>query len=237
MAKEKKFIMENRILSIQAGKRVSKDATKTSYKIQAEEIIKNLRRQNMDGAYFEKSEQAVISIIKMIPDGSLVGLGGSESIIESGLLDVLRKKDIRLLDRYKEGVTEEEGWEMRKQGMMADIYIASSNAITLDGKIVNMDGIGNRVAAMIFGPDKVILLIGMNKVVKTVKEAIARIKNHVAPLNAGRVNIATPCYKKGICQEPHCSPPHRICSQLVILESSMVPNRIKIFLLGKKLGY
>ncbi len=213
------------------------DENKTVYKSQIEEIIRNLKKRNIDGTYFEKTEQAMASILKMIPDGSVVGLGGSESIIESGLVDALRKKDIRLLDRYKEGVGKEEVWEMRKQGMLADIYVASSNAVTLDGKLVNMDGIGNRVAAMIFGPDKVILLVGMNKVVKNVEEAVARIKNCVAPRNAIRVNINTPCSKKGFCQEPHCAPPHRICSHLVILESSMFPDRIKLFLVGEELGY
>jgi hypothetical protein len=210
---------------------------KTVCRSQNKKIIKNLKKRNIEGTYFEKTEQAVASILKMIPDGSVVGLGGSESIIESGLVDALRKKDIRLLDRYKEGVGKEEVWEMRKQGMLADIYIASSNAVTLDGKLVNMDGIGNRVAAMIFGPDKVVLLVGMNKVVKNVEEAVARIKNRVAPRNAIRVNIDTPCSKKGFCQEPHCMPPHRICSQLVILESSMFPDRIKLFLVGEELGY
>ncbi len=141
------------------------------------------------------------------------------------------------MDRYKEGVSKEEIWEMRREGLFADIYISSSNAVTMDGKIVNMDGIGNRVAAMIFGPGKVILLVGMNKIVKTVEDAVARIKNYVAPQNAIRVNIDTPCSKKGFCQEPHCMPPHRICSQLVILESSMLPDRIKLFLVGEKLGY
>ena len=222
---------------VQPEKEVNMDENKTVYKSQAEEIIKNLKKRNIDGTYFEKTEQAVASILKMIPAGSVVGLGGSESIIESGLVDALRKKDIRLLDRYKEGVGKEEVWEMRKQGMLADIYVASSNAVTLDGKLVNMDGIGNRVAAMIFGPDKVILLVGMNKVVKNVEEAVARIKNRVAPRNAIRVNIDTPCSKKGFCQEPHCMPPHRICSQLVILESSMFPDRIKLFRVGEELGY
>ena len=207
------------------------------YKFQAEEVIKNLKMRNMDGIYFEKTEQAVDSILKEIPDGAVVGLGGSESIIESGLVNALRKRDIRLLDRYKEGVSNEEVWKMRKEGLFADIYVASSNAITLDGKIVNMDGIGNRVAAMIFGPGRVILLVGMNKVVKTVEEAIGRIKNYVAPRNAVRVKIDTPCSKKGFCQESRCLPPHRICSQLVILESSMIPDRIKLFLVGEKLGY
>ena len=229
--------MTNKISGARPGEEVFMGENKAIYRSQAEEIIKNLKKRNMDGVYFEKTEQAVASILMEIPDGVLVGLGGSESIIESGLVDALRKRNIRLLDRYKEGVSKEEVWEMRREGLLADIYVSSSNAITLDGKIVNMDGIGNRVAATIFGPSKVILLVGMNKVVKTVEEATARIKNYVAPRNAIRVNIGTPCSKKGFCQEPHCIPPHRICSQLVILESSMFPDRIKLFLVGDKLGY
>jgi hypothetical protein len=213
------------------------DKNRVIYRSQAEEIIENLKKRNMDGAYFEKAEQAVAAILSEVPDDILVGLGGSESIVESGLVDALRKKNVKLLDRYKEGITKEEVWRMRKEGLSADIFISSSNAVTLDGKIVNVDGIGNRVAAMIFGPDKVILLVGMNKIVKNVKEAVARIKNHVAPRNAKRVDIDTPCSKRGYCQDPHCKPPHRICSQLVIIESSMLPDRIKLFLVGEELGY
>ncbi len=213
------------------------DESKAIYRRQAEEIIKNLMKRNMAGVYFEKIELAVDAILSEIPDDVLVGLGGSESLVESGLVVALRKRNIRLLDRYREGVTEKEVSKMRKEGLSADIYIASSNAVTLDGKIVNVDGIGNRVAAMIFGPDKVILLVGMNKVVKNVKEAVTRIKNYVAPKNASRVNIATPCSKRGYCQDSHCRFPYRICSQLVILESSMFPGRIKLFLVGEDLGY
>ena len=229
--------MTNKISAARPGEEVFMGENKAIYRSQAGEIMKNLKKRNMDGAYFEKTEQAVASILLEIPDGVLVGLGGSESIIESGLVDALRKRNIRLLDRYKEGVSKEEVWEMRREGLLADIYVSSSNAITLDGKIVNMDGIGNRVAATIFGPGKVILLVGTNKIVKTVEDAVARIKNYVAPRNAIRVNIDTPCSKKGFCQEPYCMPPHRICSQLVILESSMFPDRIKVFLVGEQLGY
>jgi len=229
--------MTNKISGARPGEEVFMGENKAIYRSQAEEIIKNLKKRNMDGVYFEKTEQAVASILMEIPDGVLVGLGGSESIIESGLVDALRKRNIRLLDRYKEGVSKEEVWEMRRKGLSADIYVSSSNAVTMDGKIVNMDGIGNRVAAMVFGPGKVILLVGANKIVKTVEDAVARIKNYVAPRNALRVNIATPCSKKGFCQEPHCMPPHRICSQLVILESSMFLGRIRLFLVGEELGY
>jgi hypothetical protein len=210
---------------------------KIIYKAQAEEIIKNLQKRHMNGYYFEDCAQAVSSIIERIPDGSLVGLGGSLSVIESGLLDALRKKNIRLLDRYREGISKEEVWEMRKKGLLSDVFITGSNAVTLDGKLVNMDGIGNRVAAMIFGPEKVFLLVGMNKVVLTVDDAISRIKTVAAPLDSVKVDIVTPCHKKGFCQDPYCTPPHRICSQLVILEGSMEPGRVNVFLVGTELGY
>ena len=213
------------------------DAKTKIYREKAEKVIENFKKRNMNGIYCENRKQAVEEILKMIPDNALVGLGGSETIIETGLVDALRKRNIRLLDRYKEGVSKEEVDAMRREGLLSDVYIASSNAITVDGKLVNMDGTGNRVAAMIFGPKKVVLMAGMNKVVRTVEEAISRIKNHAAPLNAVRVNKETPCYHLGYCNDPHCFPPNRICSQLVILESSMVPGRVTVVLVGEDLGY
>jgi hypothetical protein len=207
------------------------------FKVEADKIIENLKKRNMEGIFCETASQAVEAIVKMIPEGVLVGLGGSESIIQAGLVEALRKMNIRLLDRYREGVTKDEVDRMRREGMLSDVYIASSNALTLDGKLVNMDGIGNRVAAMIFGPRKVILLVGRNKVVGTVEEAVSRIKNHAAPLNSVRVDIKTPCSSRGYCQEPHCRHPHRICSQLVILEGNMVPGRIMVVLVGEELGF
>lgn len=209
----------------------------TIYKNQAEQIIKNLKRRNMTGIYCEKSEIAVREICAKIPDGALVGLGGSETIIESGLVDALRKMNIRLLDRYKDGVTRDEVNEMRRTGLLSDVFIASSNAITADGKLVNQDGIGNRVACMIFGPKRVILMVGMNKVVSTVEDAVARIKTTAAPLDSIRVNVETPCSRFGFCKDPHCTPPNRICSQLVVIESSMSPDRITVVLVGEELGY
>lgn len=215
----------------------STEAKRAIYKKQAEKIISILRKRNMDGAYFEDTREAIAEICKMIPKGSLVGLGGSETIIDSGLIDRLRYMDINLMDRYKEGVSKERINEMRREGLLSDIFIASSNAITLDGKLVNMDGIGNRVACMIYGPKKVILMIGMNKVVKGIPEAIARIRAKAAPMDAIRVNLPTPCSKTGICQDPDCYPPNRICSQLSIIESSMIPNRIFVVLTAEEFGF
>jgi LUD domain len=213
------------------------DHKQACWQLQAEQVIKNFEKRGLDGIYCESSDEAVQTICRMVPAGSLVGLGGSETIIGSGLVDALRRMDIRLLDRYKEGVSKEEVNEMRRRGLAADIFICSSNAVTADGKLVNMDGTGNRVAAMIYGPAKVIVMAGMNKVEPDLAAAIARVRNSAAPANSLRVGVETPCSKTGFCQDPHCHPPRRICCQLVITEGSMTPGRVTVVLVGETLGY
>jgi L-lactate utilization protein LutB len=217
--------------------KIKTDHKKASFKLQAEQLIKNLKKRGMEGVFCETSAQAVQEIGRLIPEGSLVGLGGSETIIESGLIDALRRMKIRLLDRYQEGVSKEEVNDMRRQGLLADVFICSSNAISADGRLVNMDGTGNRVAAMIFGPKKVIVIAGMNKVAADLEGAVARVKNIAAPANSLRVGIETPCAHTGFCQDPHCHPPHRICCQLVVTEASMTPGRIVVVLVNEELGY
>lgn len=215
---------------------------KTDHKLanrrhQAESIIRHLRKRGMEGAYFDTSAEAVRDICAAIPAGSLVGLGGSETIAESGLLAALRKMDIRLLDRYREGVARAEVDEMRRQGLLADVFITGSNAITADGRLVNIDGTGNRVAALIFGPRQVIVVAGMNKVAADLDSAVSRARNTAAAANSLRVGVDTPCAHTGFCQDPHCRPPHRICCQLVVTEAGMVPGRIRVVLVGEDLGY
>jgi hypothetical protein len=213
------------------------DHMKECWRLQAESIIKNFRKRGIDGIYCETGAEATAEICRRIPTGSLVGLGGSETILESGLVDALRCMDIRLLDRYKEGVGKEEVSEMRRQGLAADVFVCSSNAVTADGRLVNMDGTGNRVAAMIFGPRQVIVMAGMNKVVAGLDAAVARVRNSAAPANSLRVGVDTPCSHTGFCQDPHCHPPHRICCQLVVTEASMTKGRILVVLVGESLGY
>ena len=213
------------------------DHMKGCWRLQAETIIKSFKKRGIDGVYCASSSEAVAEICRMIPASSLVGLGGSETVMETGLIDALRRMDIRLLDRYKDGVSKEEVNEMRRQGLAADVFICSSNAVTADGKLVNEDGTGNRVAAMIFGPNRVIVMVGMNKVVADVAAAITRVKNVAAPANSLRVGVETPCSKTGFCQDPHCHPPRRICCQLVVTEASMTPGRITVVLVGEALGY
>ena len=213
------------------------DERKMYNRARADRVIRNLKKRQMRGFYFENSIEAVRSICEMINENDLVGLGGSETIIETGLIDELRKLNIQLLDRYKEGTTKAEIDKMRREGLLSDVFISGTNAITLDGKLVNQDGVGNRVACMIYGPKKVIIVCGMNKVVTTVDEAIVRIKSIAAPLDSIRVGIETPCYHTGVCNEPNCYPPKRICSQLSVIESSLFKDRINFFLIGEEFGY
>lgn len=207
------------------------------YKTQADKIIGAMQKRGIEGVYSATAENAVREICGRIPKGALVGLGGSETIIESGLVDALRTMEIRLLDRYRDGVSKEEVNAMRREGLLADVFISSSNALTADGKLVNIDGVGNRVAAMIYGPKKVILMAGMNKVTPTVEDAVTRIRNRAAPINALRVGVSTPCSATGFCQDPHCFLPNRICGQLVVIEASPIPDRLTVVLVGEDLGY
>ncbi len=207
------------------------------YRKRALFVNANFKKRGFSGIYCENSKEAVKKICDMIPDGSLVALGGSMSVIDSGLIDGLREKNIELLDRYKEGVTKEETDKMREKGMQADVLIASCNAITFDGLLVNEDGFGNRVAGMIYGPKKVILIAGMNKIVQDEEAAVSRIKNHVAPVNCIRLGRKTPCAETGFCDDSECFLPERICGQLVFIESNPVPGRMNIVLVGEELGY
>lgn len=213
------------------------DPRQIIYEKKCATAIKALSERNIRGEFHKTKEAAIESICGMIPAGSVVGMGGSVTIVESGLIDALRKLDIELLDRYAEGVTCERVYEMRVKGLTSDVFIASANAVTADGKIVNMDGYGNRVSAVIFGPEKVILMAGANKVVKDVQEGVDRIRNVAAPMNSVRFKVDTPCARGGFCDEKNCRPPNRICGQLTVIESSPVEGRITVVFAGEELGF
>ncbi|MBN2553315.1 MAG: lactate utilization protein, partial [Spirochaetales bacterium] len=149
--------------------------------------------------------------------------------------EIAGRQGVELIDPYKPELSREEGLELRRKGLTADIMIASSNAITLDGELVNLDGMGNRVAAMAFGPKKVILIVGMNKVVPDLETAFERVKHYAAPVNAMRIGSKTPCVANGLCTD--CRSPARICNMWSIIEGHMVKNRIHVKLVGESLGY
>ncbi len=202
----------------------------------AKEIIKNLEKRRMEGSYAPSAEQAREEILSMIPKGASVFRCGSMTAVGMKLWeDIAGLPGVTLIDPYEPGIPREEGLERRRRGMLADVMISSSNAITLDGRLVNLDGMGNRVAAMIFGPRKVILVVGMNKVVHSLESAMDRVKHYAGPVNAIRLNLKTPCVKTGLCSD--CRSPQRICNMWSIIEGHMVEGRIHVKLVGQTLGY
>ena len=200
-------------------------------------VCENLAKRGIEGIYVKNRAEACDHIAAMIPEGALIGLGGSVTLEESGLMDRLRGMNVRLLDRYRAGVTREEISEMRHQGLSSDVFLASVNAITVDGKLVSEDGLGNRVACMIFGPKKVILIVGINKIVHSVEAGVARIKQVVAPMNSLRFSADTPCARTGLCDDAACRPPARICSQIAIIENNSIEGRMTVVLVGEPLGF
>jgi len=199
-------------------------------------IIKNLEKRRMAGSYAPTAAQARDEILSMIPKGAIVYRCGSMTATDMGLWEEMKGlSGIEIIDPYLAGLSPEQGLELRRKGMTADVMIASSNAITLDGKLVNLDGMGNRVAAMAFGPRKVILVMGINKIAPDLESAIARVKHHAAPVNAVRIGIDTPCVETGLCTD--CKSPQRICNMWSIIEGHMIQNRIHVKLVGENLGY
>ena len=202
----------------------------------AREIIQNLEKRRMSGSYAPSAAQAAEEIIAMIPEGATVYRGGSMTTVTLGLWEKLSAMPgVRVLDPYKAGLSPEDAFKLRLEGMGADFMISSSNAITLDGKLVNLDATGNRIAAMSFGPKKVLLVVGMNKVAPDLESAMARVKHYSAPVNTIRLGLANPCKEKGLCFD--CKTAQRICNMWSIIEGHMIQDRIHVKLIGENLGY
>ena len=184
----------------------------------AERMIKNLKRRNMEAFYCKTSEETIQKVLELIPDGSSITWGGSMTIRDMGLPDALRKKGTyEVLDRdLVEG--NEEKVQMYVRAFTTDVYLSSANAISEDGVIVNIDGNGNRVAAITWGPKKVIFIIGLNKVAQTVEAALARARSTASPINAARFDIKTPCQVDGVCH--NCNSPESICNYVHFLRNS-----------------
>ena len=207
---------------------------KASNKVKIETIIKNLEKRNMTGFYAEDSAEAAEIVKGMIPEGASVASGGSMTLAETGIKDWL-KENCDYNDPFA-ALTAQASMAKRKAALTADVFLASANAITLDGEIVNIDGSGNRVAAMIFGPDKVILVVGANKIVENVHDAYDRVRSDACPPNAIRLNRETPCALTGKCVD--CKTPGQtICSHLVTTRFSSISDRIFVVLVNENLGY
>ena len=197
-------------------------------------LCKSLETRGMEGHYFNTSAELCAYFRETLPDNAVISWGGSMSVEESGVMDLLRSGNYALIDR-KQAKTPEEARELYARTVMADYYFMSTNAITRDGELVNIDGNGNRIACLVQGPSHVCLIVGRNKVSVTLEDAIGRARNIAAPPNVQRLHRQTPCAATGRCAD--CFSPDCICSHTVITRRSLHPGRIQVFLVNEDLGY
>lgn len=207
---------------------------KQYYENIAKTMIQNMEKRQMKGYYCETKEEALAKVLELVPSGSSVGWGGSVTLDESGIKQALIDGDYEVYNRDL-AKTPEEQKKVYGQICGCDYYFMSTNAITLNGELVNIDGRGNRVAFLCFGPDNVIVVAGMNKVVTDVEDGFKRVRNMAAPPNTVRLNRNTPCAKTGKCGD--CFSPDCICSSMVITRRSQIPGRLHVILVGEELGY
>ena len=197
--------------------------------------VQAINKNNMNGYYAKDREELIRIIEDIVNENSLVSCGGSMTLFETGVMEHLRSGRYKFLDRYKEDITREEVVNMFKESFFADAYFTSSNAVTENGELYNVDGNGNRVAAMLYGPEKVIVICGVNKIVKNVEEAIKRNRECAAPINAKRLNKETPCSKVGYCMD--CKSKDRICNEYTLIKRQNRKERMHIIFLNENLGY
>ena len=200
----------------------------------ADKIIAAMQTRQMECIYFENKKDMLEYLKAAVPAKATASWGGSMTLYQSGVIDLLRGGLCKIIDRDS-AKTPEEAHKCMHQAFNADYYFLSANAITMDGKLVNIDGNGNRVAALIYGPKNVYVIAGMNKVVKDEEAAMDRIKNLAAPMNVMRLTTGAPCSKTGNCM--HCKGSGTICCHTVITRYSRHPGRIKVLLVGEELGY
>lgn len=202
--------------------------------LRGEQVVKALNSRNMEAFLVGTKEEALKKALELIPEGSSVGWGGSASIEEIGLKEAIKNGKYKVVDREK-GSSQEEAEKLMRDIFFCDYFLASSNAVSEDGVLVNVDGNSNRVAAICYGPKHVIMIIGMNKVVKSVEDAMSRARNTAASLNAQRFDIDTPCKKTGCCYD--CKKPDTVCCQILITRYSRHVGRIKVILVNEELGF
>jgi len=204
-------------------------------------LIKKLSANNIPAIYVPTRSEALEKVMSLIPEGSTVGFGDSLTLREIGVVDALARGNYTFLNPWGPGISAEENIALKKRALTSDVFVTGTNALTLDGKIVNVDGHGNRVAAMLFGPAKVIIVVGINKIVADLQAALDRIRNEAAPLNVSRhpnFDPMPPCGETGVCSD--CSSAWRICNKTVIIERQYDNDRyepaITVVIVGEKLG-
>ena len=199
-----------------------------------EEIIKNFKSRNVDVTFFETLNDVKGRINELIPENCSVGIGNSKTLKEMNISEILRERGNLIFDKTL-AQSKEEVNQIKKKSLLSDWYITGTNAISKQGHIVNIDHSGNRVAAMIYGPDNVIVVVGANKICDTLDDAIQRARSISAPMNAKRAGYNPPCLELKKCVD--CKTSERVCFNLVIIEGQFVKDRMKLFIVNEELGF
>lgn len=200
-----------------------------------EQVISNLNRNNMAG-YFVSNHTDLLDLLTiLIKEDSIVGCGDSVTLEETGVFDFLRNGKFNFLDKFEPTLSREDKQQLYLKNFTTDTFITGTNAITLDGKIFNIDGNGSRVAPMLYGPKQVIVVVGINKLTDDVDSAIKRTRQIAAPMDAKRLGKATPCVSLERCID--CKSKERICNDFVLIAGQFIKNRIKVIIINEDLGY
>lgn len=211
------------------------DFQKKYFEKRGQVLVKNLQSHHFEAYYCSDKAEALAKALELIPEGSSVGWGGALSAQQIGLIDALNAGNYNTIDRDK-AANPAERVKLMKQCLTADVFITGANALSMDGQMVNIDGNGNRVAAIVYGPDSVVVIAGMNKAVDTIENAVQRARTVAAPMNMQRfAALQTPCQVTGQCA--NCKSGDSICNQLLITRNSKPAGRIKIILVGEELGF
>ncbi len=207
------------------------------YKQQALQLQKNLKLNNIDAQIFDDGIQAKSKILSLICENDLVGFGGSKTIQQIGLLEGLSNGKYNILDRFDKSLSKDEKWELQRKALLSDIFITGTNAIAITGELVNVDHSGNRVAGMIYGPNKVFIVIGANKICSDINSALHRATKYASPINAKRAekDHNAPCLAVGKCI--NCNSSESICNHTVITKRQYKKNRVTVFIVLEELGF
>ena len=207
---------------------------KTYYEKRAQVLVKNLESRHFEAYYCPDSASALAKALELIPEGASVGWGGALSAQQIGLIGAVKSGNFAAIDRDA-ATTPEERTQALKRCLTADVFLCGANALSLDGQMVNIDGTGNRVAAIAYGPDTILVIAGMNKVCDTLDDAVTRARTVAAPMNKQRFPFKTPCEVTGACAD--CKSEESICNQILITRNCRPAGRIKFVLVGEELGF
>lgn len=210
------------------------DPKQKYYEKRAQVLLKNLHSRHFEAYYCPDREQALAKALELIPEGASVGWGGAMSAQQIGLIDAVKAGKYQVIDRDT-GATPQEREALMKRCLTADVFLCGANALSLDGQMVSIDGNGNRLAAIVYGPETVLVVAGMNKVCDTLEAAMTRARTVAAPMNKQRFSAQTPCEVTGTCAD--CKSDGCICNQILITRNCRPNGRIKFILVGEELGF